>query len=152
MGFTGGSPADDANRLQTELEAVFRPELLNRFQHIARFLRLTKDEVREIARTELRRVLEREGIIGRRLAVDVDKEVLDLVVAQGYDEKYGARALKRQLQQLVVMPIATLLMERHVEDASILRLTARHGEVKVAVLESEYNESTTAGSRAAASG
>jgi ATP-dependent Clp protease ATP-binding subunit ClpC len=137
VGFTGGTSAADESRLQSELEAVFRPELLNRFQHIVRFLRLTKDEVREIARAELRRVLEREGIVGRRLAVDVDKDVLDLAVAQGYDEKYGARALKRQLQQLVIMPIATLLMERRVEDASILRLTARHGEVKVAVLESE---------------
>jgi ATP-dependent Clp protease ATP-binding subunit ClpC len=137
VGFTGGASAADEGRLHAELEAVFRPELLNRFQHIVRFLRLTKDEVREIARAELRRVLEREGIVGRRLAVDVDKDVLDLVVAQGYDEKYGARALKRQLQQLVIMPIATLLMERRVEDASILRLTARHGEVKVAVLESE---------------
>jgi ATP-dependent Clp protease ATP-binding subunit ClpC len=137
VGFTGGTPGEDTDRFQAELEAVFRPELLNRFQHIVRFLRLTKDEVQEIARVELRRVLEREGIVGRRLAVDVDKDVLDLLVARGYDEKYGARALKRQLQQLVIMPIATLLMERRVEDASILRLTARHGEVKVAVLESE---------------
>ena len=140
VGFTGGTPAEEAGRLQAELEAVFRPELLNRFQHIVRFLRLTKDEVQEIARAELRRILEREGIVGRRLAVDVDKDVLDLVVAQGYDGKYGARALKRQLQQLVIMPIATLLMERRVEDASILRLTARHGEVKVTVLESEHNK------------
>jgi ATP-dependent Clp protease ATP-binding subunit ClpC len=137
MGFIGGAPGEDSGRLQTELEAVFRPELLNRFQHIVRFLPLTKDEVQEIARSELRRVLEREGIVGRRLAVDVDKDVLDLVVARGYDEKYGARALKRQLQQLVIMPIATLLMERRVDDASILRLTARHGEVRVAVLDSE---------------
>ena len=104
--------------------------MLNRFQHIVRFLPLTKDEVQEIARSELRRVLEREGIVGRRLAVDVDKDVLDLVVARGYDEKYGARALKRQLQQLVIMPIATLLMERRVDDASILRLTAPR-EVKI---------------------
>jgi ATP-dependent Clp protease ATP-binding subunit ClpC len=136
MGFAGGGPSEDAGRLQTELEAVFRPELLNRFQHVARFLPLTKEEVQEIARSELRRVLEREGILRRRLVVDVDKDVLDLVVARGYDEKYGARALKRQLQQLVIMPIATLLIERRVDDASILRLTARHGEVKVAVLES----------------
>ncbi len=137
VGFTGGAPGEDAGLLQTELEAVFRPELLNRFQHIVRFLPLTKNEVQEIARAELRRVLERGGIVGRRLAVDVDKEVLELVVARGYDAKYGARALKRQLQQLVIMPIATLLMERRVDDASILRLTARHGEVKVAVLDSE---------------
>ncbi len=140
MGFTSGSEADDADRFHGELEAVFRPELLNRFQYIVRFLRLTIDEVREIARAELRRVLEREGIVGRRLVVDVDNEVLDLVVARGYDEKYGARALKRELQQQVIIPIATLLMERPVQDASILRLTARHGEVKVSVLESEDNK------------
>jgi ATP-dependent Clp protease ATP-binding subunit ClpA len=140
MGFTSGSAADDTDRFHGELEAVFRPELLNRFQYIVRFLRLTKDEVRDIARAELRRVLEREGIVGRRLVVDVDNEVLDLVVSKGYDEKYGARALKRELQQQVIIPIATLLMERHVEDASILRLPARHGEVKVTVLESEDNK------------
>ena len=45
VGFTGGTSAEEAGRFQTELEAVFRPELLNRFQHIVRFLRLTKDEV-----------------------------------------------------------------------------------------------------------
>ena len=140
VGFTGGTPAEEAGRLQTELEAVFRPELLNRFQHIVRFLRLTKEEVQEIARAELRRILDREGIVGRRLTVDVEKDVLDLVVARGYDGKYGARALKRQLQQLVIMPIATLLMEQHVEDAAILRLRARHGAVKVSLLESEYNK------------
>jgi ATP-dependent Clp protease ATP-binding subunit ClpC len=137
LGFTGSGPGEDANRLQSELEAVFRPELLNRFQHIVRFLALTKEEVHEIARAELSRVLERGGIVDRRLSVDVDKSVLDLVVEHGYDEKYGARALKRQLQQRIVMPIATLLMERRVEGGSILRVVARHGEVNVAVLESE---------------
>jgi MoxR-like ATPase len=139
VGFAGGDTGGDPERLQAELEAVFRPELLNRFQHIVRFLRLTKDEVHQIARAELRRFLEREGIVGRHLAVDVGEDVLDLVVAQGYDEKYGARALKRQLQRLVIMPIATLLVERNVDDASILKLTVRHNEVVVSVLESEQS-------------
>jgi len=136
IGFTGGAEAADAHQLQADLEAVFRPELLNRFQNIVRFSRLTRDEVKAIARAELRRILEREGIIARRLAVDVDGDVLDLVVERGYDERYGARALKRELQQLVIMPIATLLMERTVEDGSILRLTARSGEVRIAVVDS----------------
>jgi ATP-dependent Clp protease ATP-binding subunit ClpC len=137
IGFTGDAQGQDTTRLQTELEAVFRPELLNRFQHIVRFHPLSKEEVKEIAQAELRRALERDGIVGRRLLVDVDKDVLELVVAKGYDEKYGARALKRQLQQLVIMPIASLLMERRVDDASILKLSARHGKVNVSVLESE---------------
>ncbi len=137
VGFTGGEARDDGERLHAELETVFRPELLNRFQHVVRFRRLTPDEAREIARAELARLLEREGIVARRLVVDIDKEVLDLAVASGYDEKYGARALKRELQRRVIMPIATLLLERRVEDASILRLAVRHGEIKVSVLESE---------------
>lgn len=137
MGFASASSGADSDRLQAELEAVFRPELLNRFQHIVRFRRLTKEEVHQIARAELRRTLERDGIVGRQLAVDVGNDVLDLVVAKGYDERYGARALKRELQRLVIMPIATLLVERVVDDASILRLSVRHGEVSVSVLESE---------------
>ena len=137
MGFTSATLSDEASHVQSELEAFFRPELLNRFQHIVRFHRLTKEEVTEIARAEMSRTLEREGIVGRKLSVDIDRDVVDLVVSRGYDNKYGARALKRQIQQQVVMPIATLLMERRVEDTSILRLTTRHGEVKVSVLESE---------------
>ncbi|MBS0378541.1 MAG: AAA family ATPase [Proteobacteria bacterium] len=136
IGFASQSGADDA-RLQAELESVFRPELLNRFQHIVRFRKLSKLEVRDIARIELSRALEREGIVARQLSVDVDPEVLDVVIARGYDEKYGARALKRQLQGSVIMPIATLLMERSVLAGSVLRLTVRHGEIKVHVVETE---------------
>ncbi|HKY89940.1 MAG TPA: AAA family ATPase, partial [Nevskiaceae bacterium] len=136
-GFANAAPADETQRFQAELEAVFRPELLNRFQHIVRFLPLSKDEVLEIAKAELGRILEREGIVGRGLAVDIGPDVLELVVARGYDDKFGARALKRQLQHLLIMPVATLLMERHVDDHSILRITARDGEVKVAVLDTE---------------
>jgi ATP-dependent Clp protease ATP-binding subunit ClpC len=139
VGFAGGLPAGDPERFQAELETVFRPELLNRFQHIVRFLRLTKEEVQQIARAEAAKALEREGIVGRQLVVDVGNDVLDLVVARGYDERYGARALKRQLQRLVVVPIATVLVERDVPDASILRLSVRAGEVVVTVLDSEQS-------------
>jgi ATP-dependent Clp protease ATP-binding subunit ClpC len=142
MGFTDAAAGVDVTRLQQELEAVFRPELLNRFQHIVRFSRLTRDEVKEIARSELTRLLEREGIVTRRLTVDVDNEVLDRVVEQGYDAKYGARALKRHLQQRVIMPIATLLMERPVDDGSILHVWVRRGEIDVTVVESDISRET----------
>ena len=106
------------------LEAVFRPELLNRFQHIVTFDGLTRDNVRRIARREIQQLLAREGITSRNLAVEVGEDVLDVLVETGFDREYGARALKRQVQQRVLFPIAGRLMEA--ECASWQHSEARH--------------------------
>jgi ATP-dependent Clp protease ATP-binding subunit ClpC len=104
------------------LESVFRPELLNRFQHIVTFDGLTRENVRRIASREIQQLLAREGITSRNLAVEVGEEVLDTVVECGYDREYGARALKRQVQQRILFPIAGRLMESQVAAGSILKL------------------------------
>jgi ATP-dependent Clp protease ATP-binding subunit ClpC len=127
----------DAAAFVAELESFFRPEFLNRFQHIVRFRALSSAQLRTIARGELARVIEREGIVGRKLVVDVGDEVLDYVVARSYDPRYGARALRRYLQQLIVMPIATRLLESRLYEGSILRLTVRNDEVRLTVVETD---------------
>ncbi len=143
LGF--GAEVDDATRaaaVRKALEGAFRPELLNRFQHTVVFQPLTDDEVRAVARLELTRILQREGITSRNLTVDVGDEVLDRVVARGYDRRYGARALKREIQRQIVMPIALALMEKGIEPGAILRVTAQDDRIQVRTLD-------TAESRAA---
>ncbi len=134
---TGGGDARAAGRIREELERVFRPELLNRFQHIAVFHALTRDQVRVIARQELKRVLRRDGITARNLVVDVSDEALDAVIDRGFDQKYGARALKRQVQSELVLPLAMTLMERRVDAGSILRVGVRDGAIRVTVHDTE---------------
>jgi ATP-dependent Clp protease ATP-binding subunit ClpC len=138
VGF-GAAPDDGgrAGRIRAELEQVFRPELLNRFQHIAIFHPLSRDQVRIIARQELKRVLRREGITGRNLVVDVSDEALDLVIEHGFDHRYGARALKRQIQSELVLPLAMTLMERRIDAGSILKVGVREGRIRVVVHETE---------------
>jgi hypothetical protein len=127
------------------LESVFRPELLNRFQHIVTFDGLTRDNVRRIARREIQLLLAREGIASRNLAVEVGEDVLDALVETGFDPEYGARALKRQVQQRVLFPVAGRLMETEVAPGSILKLDivprasgpAGPGMTRVRVLDSE---------------
>jgi ATP-dependent Clp protease ATP-binding subunit ClpC len=118
--------------------------LLNRFQHIVTFDGLTRDSVRKIARREIQHLLAREGIISRNLAVEVGDDVLDALVETGFDREYGARALKRQVQQRVLFPIAGRLMESEVPPGSIIKLDIRgeseHSKVgvtRVRVLDSE---------------
>jgi len=138
VGFGGDGGADPREgRIRDALERVFRPELLNRFQHIAVFHPLSREQVRIIARHELRRVLLREGISARNLVVDIPDEVLDLVIDRGFDPRYGARALKRQLQSELVLPLAMTLMERRVDPGSILRVSARDGRIRVVVHDTE---------------
>ncbi len=119
------------------LEGEFRPEFLNRFQHIVIFHPLSRDQLRMIARQELNRILARQGIAERQLTVDIDDQALDLVIDGGYSERFGARALKRELQRRVVLPVATVLMEKEVEEGSLLRIVASDGDVMVRVIDTD---------------
>ncbi len=133
--------ADQSDAIRRALEQSFRPEFLNRFQHVVVFRALTPEQLRRIARHELQRVLRREGIAERNLVVDVDDSVLDLVIERGYDPRYGARALKREIQRQLVLPLAMTLMEREVEPGSILRVADRRGKLRVRVLDTQASRS-----------
>ena len=146
-GFTTGDSTGGDDRMRAALESEFRPEFLNRFQHLCFFHPLTEDHVRQIAHMELRRVLARQGLAGRRIDIDVTASVLDLVVRDGYDGKYGARALRRMIQRHVTVPIATLLLERAVDEGSILRLAAVKDTVKVEVVETAETQQRRAESK-----
>jgi ATP-dependent Clp protease ATP-binding subunit ClpA len=125
---------DRAGITKGALEDSFRPEFLNRFQHICVFHALSTEQMRRVARQEMARVLTREGISGRSLVVDVDDEALDLVIEQGIDTRFGARALKREIQRRIVLPIAMTLMERQVLPDSILKVSVKEGELRVRVV------------------
>ncbi|MCB9760048.1 MAG: AAA family ATPase [Alphaproteobacteria bacterium] len=134
FGASRGATERRTNTLKA-LESHFRPEFLNRFQHVVVFHQLTLEQVRTVARHELRRILGREGITARNLVVDVDDAALDLVIEQGFDPRYGARALKREIQRQLVLPLATALMERAVEPGQILKLVEREGRIRVRVID-----------------
>lgn len=121
--------------IRQALEKAFRAEFLNRFQHTVVFHPLTREQIRAVARQELQRILNREGITARQLVVDVDDAALDLTVARGFDPRYGARGLSREIQRRLLVPLATLLMERGTEEGQILRLVAQRNEIQVRVVD-----------------
>jgi ATP-dependent Clp protease ATP-binding subunit ClpC len=133
-----GARADDGARaaaIRDALEKAFRPELLNRFGHVVVFHPLSAEQVRTVARQELRRVLGREGITGRNLVVDVDDAALDLIIERGFDPRYGARGLKREIQRQLVLPLAMTLMERQVDPGAILKVSDRDGKINVRLID-----------------
>lgn len=136
VGFGGGASESEQRRaVEKALEQHFRPEFLNRFGHLAVFHALTTEQVTQVAKWEIKRVIDREGIAARNLIVEVEDAALALVVEKGFDPRYGARGLKREIQRRVVLPLAMTLMEKHIEPGSILRVVARDNRLQVRVVE-----------------
>jgi protein subunit release factor A len=144
FGATGADPAEARSTIRRALEHAFRPEFLNRFQHLVVFHGLSLDQMRTIARHEVNAVLAREGIASRGLAVDVDDAAIDFVIARGVDARFGARALKREVQRTIVLPLAMTLMEKPVGAGAVLRVTLKDGEPRVRVIETESSREATA--------
>jgi ATP-dependent Clp protease ATP-binding subunit ClpB len=96
----------------------FRPEFINRVDELIVFLRLTPDQLGEIARLqvdELRRRLEH-----RRIGLELTGAALDWLVATGYDPSFGARPLKRLVQKAIGDPLAVRLLEGEFADGDTI--------------------------------
>ena len=143
MGFSAGDISAGHEDSQTPqismstLEQSFRPEILNRFQHIVTFHPLNPEHMGKIARAEVKRILQRDGITERNLAIALDDDVIDAVIESGFDSRYGARALKRSVQRIVALPIAYFLLEQKVTAGSLLMLGYSHGRTKVSTAKTE---------------
>jgi ATP-dependent Clp protease ATP-binding subunit ClpC len=144
FGATGADAAERTAKIRRALELAFRPEFLNRFQHVVVFHRLSDEQMRAIARHEMNAVLARDGIASRSLAIDVDDEAIDFVVTQGVDTRFGARALKREVQRHLVVPIARTLMEQPVTSGALLRVSVKEGRIRVQVVDTEASREAAA--------
>ncbi|MBE7515251.1 MAG: ATP-dependent Clp protease ATP-binding subunit [Chloracidobacterium sp.] len=110
-------------------EKRFTPEFRNRIDEIVVFSPLTMDEVREIAKLYLRKIqkiMEHQGKF-----VEVTEAALDLLTEKGYSPSYGARFLKRHIDQKVKLPITNdwKLAVKFVVDAVDGEIVVRSGEV-----------------------
>ncbi len=130
-----GDQTYDEQRARQAVEQSFRPEFLNRFQHIVLFHPLNHSQARHIAEMELQTVLRRDGVLDRNLVVDVEPQVMDHVIRSGFDPRFGGRSIKREVKNRIVLPIAAVLMERYVPPGSLLKARLRGGRVRVSVTD-----------------
>lgn len=86
----------------------FRPEFINRIDEVVVFHPLGREQIRGIAEIQLGLLKKRLG--ERELQLALDADVLDKICAAGYDPVYGARPLKRTIQQLLENPLAQAIL------------------------------------------
>ena len=91
------------------LHQAFRPEFLNRIDAIIFFKKLTQDNVAKIAEIQLNALINR--LLEKHITVSIDKNVVHHLAQEGYSPEFGARPLKRVIQQQIMVPIAQHLLQ-----------------------------------------
>ena len=95
---------DIKEKINELLKVSFRPEFLNRIDEIITFTRLDKKYINAIARNQIEKVAER--LKDRRINFEVSDEAIDFISDVGYDAQFGARPLKRAIQNYIENPLA----------------------------------------------
>ncbi|MCB9524008.1 MAG: ATP-dependent Clp protease ATP-binding subunit [Myxococcales bacterium] len=131
IGLSPAQPQAMAQHYREAAQAFFRPEFVNRLDFLVPFAALDADAIRSIAARMLDRALSREGLGRRGLTATWDPSVLDLLMAHGYEPKYGARPMKRAIEQHVLVPLARWLLGAEVGTGATLELAARDGAVQI---------------------
>ena len=127
-------------RVMGALHNHFRPEFLNRVDEVVLFHRLRKEQLREIAAIQLGHV--RQLLAKREIGVTVTEAALDMLIDEGYDPVYGARPLKRVLQQRIVDPLAMKLITGEVRDGDHVVVNRVGEELTFDVVESVQDSVT----------
>src|SRR4030095_8652777 len=103
----------------------FRPEFLNRIDDIVVFHALDREHVRQIVDIQLRRLEQR--LADRHLTLAFSEAARDYLANRGYDPVYGARPLKRAIQQEVETPLAQMIVSGKVHDGACVRVDPKPG-------------------------
>ncbi|MCD6026803.1 MAG: clpB [Solimicrobium sp.] len=120
-------PAVVKMTVMAEVREHFRPEFVNRIDEIVVFHSLDAKNIGAIAKLQL-------GILQERLAkleigLEISKEALMIIAEAGYDPVYGARPLKRAIQQMIENPLSKMLLEGRYGPKQVVRIGVKGGHL-----------------------
>jgi ATP-dependent Clp protease ATP-binding subunit ClpB len=134
IGFSSNEKDEDAKkgqsmrtRLMDLLREQFRPEFLNRIDEIVIFQSLGKEDLAKIVDLQLRHVMKR--LQSKRITLTFTEKAKELIAKKGHDPAYGARPLKRAIQELVLDELAMQLLEHKVEEGQSITIDVQKDKI-----------------------
>jgi ATP-dependent Clp protease ATP-binding subunit ClpB len=132
MEMTGAGQGEDVyqrmkNAVMEIVQQSFRPEFINRIDDIVVFKPLGNEQIRAIVDIQLGYL--RKRLIDRDMQLTLDDKATDLLAEAGYDPVYGARPLKRAIQQQIENPLASAILKGEFGPGDRIRTTVRAGQL-----------------------
>ena len=139
LGFASNDDAKERyrfmkERVMEEVKRMFKPEFLNRIDEIIVFHQLSQDHMKEIVDIMLKSIC-RRTLTQMNLKLTVDDSAKAFLVEKGYDEKYGARPLRRAIQNLLEDKLAEAVLDGVVKAGD--EVTVTKGEDSLKFLSAE---------------
>lgn len=131
---------DKKQKLIEELKRHFNPEFLNRVDEIITFHTLSEEHIQKIVEILILKLNER--LLDKKILIQLDEKAIKYVASIGYDEKYGARPLRRTIQREIEDYMANRLLEGAFKEPTIIAITVAevNSENKLQYNESEWSE------------
>lgn len=120
-----------ASAIRQQLKLHFRPEFLNRIDETVIFHSLQKDELHQIVKLMVAQL--RARVAEQGINLKVTPAAIDVVATEGYDPAYGARPLRRALQDLIEDPLSTALLSGNVKTGDNVVVGAHQGKITLKV-------------------
>ncbi len=116
-------------KVEGELKRMFRPEFLNRVDSIIVFHSLTSPEIRQIVTLLLKRV--QTQLVEQDIKLEITEAAMDLIAKKGYDKQYGARPLRRVIQDKIENKLAEGILDNTFGPHSKIIVDAEDDEFKL---------------------
>ncbi len=131
LGFDHGeSDAEDVSALVLgELRRSFKPEFLNRIDETIVFRRLSKENIRSIARNLAEVSAKRVRDMG--IGLEISEEAVELLAERGYDSAYGARPLRRCIQSMLEDSVAEMVLTGELREGDSAVVRVNEGKISV---------------------
>ena len=129
IGFSKGDQDDYESvkeKVLSTLKDHFRPEFLNRLDDIIIFDVLSKAAIKEIVKIQAELVKER--LREKEIELSISEAVFDHLAKEGYNPQYGARPLKRMIQEKILNPVATMMISSKVLSGGTISVDMQNGQ------------------------
>lgn len=132
IGFTTSRYAEEEKKktiLQSEMKKYFQPEFLNRIDDVIVFNSLSKEDVKEIVKIEVGKLTSR--LKGLKININCQDSVIEHIGEIGFDETYGARPIKRAIQEKIEDLVSEKYLSGDIVEGKNYYLTYKDDEIKI---------------------
>jgi ATP-dependent Clp protease ATP-binding subunit ClpB len=124
-----GKPEEQRSALESRLTQTFRPEFLNRIDEVVIFQPLTPDEIKQIVRLQVEEVEKR--LAPKAISLEISEAAIEYFATTGYDLVFGARPLKRLIQNTLLNQLSTALIEGKVKEGERVKVELKNGALAI---------------------
>ncbi|MEL0246649.1 MAG: AAA family ATPase [Alphaproteobacteria bacterium] len=114
-----------------EIKVNFKPEFINRIDEIILFNRLTKNEMREILKIQIKDLS--KLLKDKKIKINIDKNAEDWLINEGFSASYGARPLKRVVQNFIEDKLALMIISNELEEDKEVLISSKNNDLNFKV-------------------